>query len=671
MSMDKTPAELPQGDASDTSVVHSSQGDVSANSRKHTERDISRLQSSIHEYNNSKNYNEDDLVWFADPDIVGDTILQYRAVTDILGDAIETVTTPAGTVTGYLDMEEVTLTGGPVGSVVATGIANVFAFNLVSVTITEGGGGYGVGNTLTVEGTASGATVDVDTLVNFDSTQWEISDGVGSANVKQIFQVSDFPAPDGTGKIHLADNTEYIICAPLTLPNELFINAGYTVMMRAFAEETNQILNTISPSEFGIATSNITGTVTNTFNQTSPNVLLSLNTVSGLQAGQFINFQLDDSTEFLSKEILSVDGGENQIVIDDGGETIADSETGFWDQGAKVLELENLIFNGNSQSNFLSVSFARILESEFFFFHVSARDYIGLGSVSRVGNMTWDASDFFQLGFGMFLVDVKRAFLSQLSFQDSMASITTPIFTITGDTTEFMDFASIVFESNSGLGPPRQFPFYIHGLGASDPIGDNTQIHINSCKDINFVDSIFQTTQTPGNGLDEKDKRVTSTDNGEQKNSLSIAGIELPPDATTVVVNITTAGQLEPVDTTEWEEEANTERFSLNTGPIDGVFTYDGISDQTFVVTYSCSIASNQQNQTLFAGIFHKGFEFDAARFKVSDADSGDIHNVAATFIILLQPGDTLQFGVGNEQSTVGDPDIDVDQVVVTVVRAG
>lgn len=60
--VDKTPAELDPGTASDTSVVHASENDVSTNSRKHNERDISRLQGTAPLYSSSKTYNVNDLV---------------------------------------------------------------------------------------------------------------------------------------------------------------------------------------------------------------------------------------------------------------------------------------------------------------------------------------------------------------------------------------------------------------------------------------------------------------------------------------------------------------------------------------------------------------------------------------------------------------------------------
>ena len=60
--VDKTPAELDPGTASDTSVVHASENDVSTNSRKHTERDISRLQGTAPLYSSSKTYIVNDLV---------------------------------------------------------------------------------------------------------------------------------------------------------------------------------------------------------------------------------------------------------------------------------------------------------------------------------------------------------------------------------------------------------------------------------------------------------------------------------------------------------------------------------------------------------------------------------------------------------------------------------
>ena len=72
-----TPAELNAGVATDTSVVHSSQDDEETGSRKHPERDISRLQSTVLQYLTDRTYNIGDLVLQND--------VQYRCIS-IVGD---------------------------------------------------------------------------------------------------------------------------------------------------------------------------------------------------------------------------------------------------------------------------------------------------------------------------------------------------------------------------------------------------------------------------------------------------------------------------------------------------------------------------------------------------------------------------------------------------------
>ena len=64
MAGDKTPAEITSGNPSDTSLIHASQDGVSNDSRSHNERDISRLQSSIQEFVDTKAYEIGDLVIF-------------------------------------------------------------------------------------------------------------------------------------------------------------------------------------------------------------------------------------------------------------------------------------------------------------------------------------------------------------------------------------------------------------------------------------------------------------------------------------------------------------------------------------------------------------------------------------------------------------------------------
>ena len=73
--VDKTPAELDPGTASDTSVVHASENDVITNSRKHAERDISRLQGTSPLYSSSKTYIVNDLV--------NESEIVYRCISSI------------------------------------------------------------------------------------------------------------------------------------------------------------------------------------------------------------------------------------------------------------------------------------------------------------------------------------------------------------------------------------------------------------------------------------------------------------------------------------------------------------------------------------------------------------------------------------------------------------
>ena len=62
--VDKTPAGITPGAASDGSVVHASDAGVGNLSRSHDERDISRLQSAINVYDAAKTYEVNDVVQF-------------------------------------------------------------------------------------------------------------------------------------------------------------------------------------------------------------------------------------------------------------------------------------------------------------------------------------------------------------------------------------------------------------------------------------------------------------------------------------------------------------------------------------------------------------------------------------------------------------------------------
>lgn len=99
-----TPAGITPGAASDSSVVHASDGALGNLSRSHNERDISRLQAAILSFSASKTYNVGDIVTNASLNWVCDvavavpgpfSIGNFRLITDAFAVLLQSYNTTA------------------------------------------------------------------------------------------------------------------------------------------------------------------------------------------------------------------------------------------------------------------------------------------------------------------------------------------------------------------------------------------------------------------------------------------------------------------------------------------------------------------------------------------------------------------------------------------------
>jgi len=100
-------------------------------------------------------------------------------VVDVVSDGvIATLTNLAGTLTGYTDGEDITLSGGTGAAATATAV--ITGGTIQSVSLVNGGAGYTVSDTLTITGVLSStatATIDVGTIND---------DSISSINVTNV-----------------------------------------------------------------------------------------------------------------------------------------------------------------------------------------------------------------------------------------------------------------------------------------------------------------------------------------------------------------------------------------------------------------------------------------------------------------------------------------------------
>jgi len=668
-----TPAELPVGTPSDTSVVHSSENNETTNSKGHNERDISRLQGTARAWIADTAYNAGDLVFrdgivwrsnngqatqptfdplewdpvspnaqpftvnreYVSGDLVTEEGIVYRANTTI----------PVGVQGVVTD----TTDGGLTLTLTATNSNQVMAGDFIDVLITsptsvqllnkEVSGTSPTEITIFLNGEAAPQDGSTGTWESaFTQNLWSVV-GVGSKNVVQVFDQSDFPPVDMTTmQIPLDDETEYIICAPITITNPFFINAGFEVMMRAFADEVNSISVDVMAAEALFNSNTTKNDITATTSIGGGQLEVTTSDSSGLQTGELVNLILESPTaiNFFSKEIVSVDSG-TQFTIDLGGETAPADSTGNYDQGIKVLELEDLVIKDIVGARVLSTTFSRTVDSECFVFHVIVEGFTGIGTITDVGQFSWESSNFFGIQTGFTLIDVRRAFLTQLSIQQRQAVTTTADIIIEGNETEFVDINSIVFETS-----PNQFAILIDD--SMNPINADTEIHVENCKDINFVSSLFDTTVMTN--LDEKDPRMFVHDCGKQKDSETQAMTSNSGESNLL------PGSFIPID--GWSEDTS-ERFTF-TGGTGGIFTYDGLADVTVIINYNVTFQNDSGGGTLdqfSAAIFDdiSGSPMLIARTENSTQIlDTQFQQVCGSAILLIDPGTELQLRVNSNQ---------------------
>ena len=227
--------------------------------------------------------------------------------------------------------------------------------------------------------------------------------------------------------------------------------------------------------------------------------------------------------------------------------------------------------------------------------------------------------------------------MNQLSFQDKQGGLTISDIVVLGDQTEFVDISQVIFETNA-----NQFAIEIGDN--FEPVGTDTEIHVENCKDINFVTSLFNTV---AGALDETDPRMFVHDNGKQKNSVTQAMLTCNP---ATVNNLNT---FEPLD--QWVENS-TERFTLIDPTNEGVLQYDGLADATVIINYTVDFQSNEMNtnDATFAAQIFKDISGTPTEipttFNSVVIPDGEDRQLSGTAILLVDVNEELQLRVRSTQ---------------------
>jgi len=670
--MDLTPADITAGTPSDTSVVHASQDAQSDNSKSHNERDISRLQPGIHVFTNLKSYKEDDLVWR----LKNTFRVQYRANQTVNTGVIATLSTPfTGTITGYVNDEVIDLIGQTSMALDAQGIAVVDTGNLVDVIITSGGSGYILGESLLIVGTESTAFTTALTLADFVNSQWDISDGVGARNVVNVFEEADFGTAV-SGQINLENNTEFIVCAPVTISNTLFIDVGFEIMIRSFADEANSLTFLGSDTTDIFATLQTNGLIIGAAVE-GGGTRFETNVAHGLIATDFVNVGgVDFDYRIIRGEITNV---SDTTHFDITTPFLGDETDGRWNQGAEALEIEEIKIKGdptpaNQNQTLFNVKFAPVDDSELFIFHLVAEDFLVLGTIDCPGRLDMNACSYFNYGLGFNLINCVTLFMESSFFDQPITGNDSDILTVEGGLTLFQNYGSCFFDS-----PTAGHAFFIPQTTSSDPVLSGVaDIHIHNCKDLTVNPSdptLFDKGPTPFDAWDETVPEMFVVSNGAQKDSMTVGqgftnGFLVVPD---VGAESPVRRQTAVMD--DWQGDPLNERFFVDnttTTSTSGHFDYLGVEEIIVEITYSVNAKQNTGvDQTL---IFHLELNADmnilprsTLTFVTDDTLTQDPKTLAQPIFLTLMPGAFVSLFVNN---TTNSSSMDIE-AVLTVKKAG
>ena len=262
---------------------------------------------------------------------------------------------------------------------------------------------YAVGDFAFFDGRQVRNTTPIDSNgESFDTTHWEPADGLGVKNTKHIYTEADFPPAvtiNSLSRHPLDNNTEYIISQPLTVETGLFVDAGFKVLMRSFSTEANVLTFDTSGTDILFSTLNFNGSFTGVVDAGTGQIQLTGMVTTNLQAGRHININQTSSTvsvdySQLAAEIVSVDSGST-LTVKTSVEFIQ-TESGDWDNKARLLELERATFDDISSgtSLFIDATFTRFKTSEFFMFHCEAENFDNFGSVINANIAIYALNEF-------------------------------------------------------------------------------------------------------------------------------------------------------------------------------------------------------------------------------------------------------------------------------------
>ncbi len=476
---------------------------------------------------------------------------------------------------------------------------------------------------------------------------------LNGSTVKFVYSLNDLP-PLVLGFRKLEQDTVYVIAAQIFISDDILFPAGWNGTIYSTHVPTNALVYTGSNSFLN--TLNIDGIILSIADSAVDPGVKSTVTISdphGLSNGDFINI-----TGTLVETVYS----KPRLVISNVTASTFDVEivftatdTGLFDTGILALQLPRMAFFNDGFGTLFNISFTPDPVGLLAFNDIAVFNFEKLGTIRNAPNISARSGIFTFFVEGLILEDCDTVGLhhSNISCISPVAS-TAKCITLTGDKTRDV----VITTTKLKVAVATQSPVRI------DPsITSADEIVFQNSPDNDVATDYFDTSS---GGLTQKDKQVTTVNNGKRKNSveqsesMSVGIIQVPGITTDVAEPIQKAA---PVSG-DFELDSTVEGFTMDDAT--GIVTYDGRAPITVKIEYSLEAAQFiSGNQTIDIDLrINASLQSKTIRSVITiGTDSFTPVSYLGGFFDII-PGDTFQLFKTNHTN---DTDTEIQKLVLLI----
>ena len=660
MLVNKTPAELDVGTASDTSVVHASENNVSTNSKGHNQRDISRLQGTTPTHSAAKSYNENDLVCTVLPN--HDSPVVYRATENIPVEAFdplkwEAVALPASfeDTAALLDDADVFISEG---SPIVPRKTNVRDISRLQGTCPNYSSSktYNINDIVEESDNVYRCTVAIGTPETFDRSKWSLV--WDTLDVVRVFTQADLPDVV-TGFIPLEDGKDYRFTQSINLANPLFLPVGGTVALTS--ESKHAVIIDTDGVNFVSSRNNYAAYTI--VADSGGDLLFTVPTLgNAFDVGDLINIETLTGTDYsqIKATILTTPSATTFTIAG----SFAATGTGNIDGGCLNVLVTGLNVNNLNPTGGITAFDINMTRAQQSFLEVTnnrVQNFLQVGPLTNANELYFEHNKIFSNIDAVKIIRCEVVNVADCYFEAAIASLKS--LEIAGE--GIMQHCTI---SNCTF-KPTAAAFAAILVDPTD-MSDTASVSVFNCIDLNIDNNTL--FDTDSGGLDESDPRLTVRDNVRQKDGIACASLGLIGSPTSDF-EFAISSSNTPADCDDTGDEPyvmfESQRFSLSDADI-GEVTYDGLEDIEISVSFNGSVRSQNSTDFMFLQLakdIGSGYvQIPNSRVYTTVIDIAQFLELSNTFVMDISNGDKIKLQCGNFDNT---DDMEASNIAFTIVR--